>query len=73
MLRDGLTEIQRKVKEEKKQLRRQVRELEDSYKSRTGKNLYKEDRDPFETTYQLYKITKAKLKLIEALLSKNKF
>ena len=48
-----------------------MKELEDSYKSKTGKKLHKEDRDPFETTYQQYKTSKAKLKLVDALLSKN--
>ena len=71
IFREGLAEIQRKIKQEKKQLRREVKELEDSYQSKTGKKLHREDRDPFEKTYQLYKTSKAKLKLIDALLSKS--
>ena len=32
--------------------------------------MQREDREPLDKTYQLYKNTKAKLKLIDALLSK---
>jgi len=70
MSREELLEIQRRVREEKKQLRRTVKELEDTFKTKTGRKLQKEDREPFEKTYQLYKTTKSKLKLIDALLSK---
>ena len=68
--REDLQNIQRRVREEKKQLRRTVKEFEDTYKTKTGRKLKKEDREPFEKTYQLYKTTKSKLKLIDALLSK---
>jgi len=70
MSREDLQNIQRRVREEKKQLRRTVKEFEDTYKTKTGRKLKKEDREPFEKTYQLYKTTKSKLKLIDALLSK---
>lgn len=70
MSRDELVDIQRRVREEKKQLRRTVKEFEDTFKTKTGRKLQKEDREPFEKTYQLYKTTKSKLKLIDALLSK---
>jgi len=70
MSREELVDIQRRVREEKKQLRRTVKEFEDTFKTRTGRKLQKEDREPFEKTYQLYKTTKSKLKLIDALLSK---
>ena len=69
--REDLLEIQRRVREEKKQLRRSVKEFEDTFKTRTGRKLMKEDREPFEVTYQTYKTTKSKLKLIDALLSKS--
>eukprot|EP00092_Neocalanus_flemingeri_P019741 GFUD01021381.1.p1 GENE.GFUD01021381.1~~GFUD01021381.1.p1 ORF type:complete len:979 (+),score=194.06 GFUD01021381.1:418-3354(+) len=70
MSREELVDIQRRVREEKKQLRRTVKEFEDTFKTKTGRKLQKEDREPFEKTYQLYKTTKSKLKLIDALLSK---
>lgn len=70
MTRYELMKTQRKVKEEKRRLRRTVKELEEGVRSQTGKKIQKEDREPFDCTYQLYKSTKAKLKLIEALLSK---
>ena len=58
------------MKEDKKQLRRSVKEFEDTFKTQTGRMLLKDDKEPFEKTYQQYKTTKAKLKLIDALLSK---
>jgi len=70
MSRDELVDIQRRVREEKKQLRRTVKEFEETFKTKTGRKLQKEDREPFDKTYQLYKTTKSKLKLIDALLSK---
>ena len=70
IFREELVDIQRRVREEKKQLRRTVKEFEDTFKTKTGRKLQKEDREPFEKTYQLYKTTKSKLKLIDALLSK---
>ena len=68
--REELVDIQRRVREEKKQLRRTVKEFEETFKTKTGRKIQKEDREPFEKTYQLYKTTKSKLKLIDALLSK---
>jgi len=65
-----LLEIQKRVREDKKQLRRSVKEFEDTFKTQTGRMLLKDDKEPFEKTYQQYKTTKAKLKLIDALLSK---
>merc|ERR1712142_400011 len=70
MSREELVDIQRRVREEKKQLRRTVKEFEETFKTKTGRKLQKDDREPFEKTYQLYKTTKSKLKLIDALLSK---
>eukprot|EP00091_Calanus_sinicus_P002712 TRINITY_DN12807_c0_g1_i1.p1 TRINITY_DN12807_c0_g1~~TRINITY_DN12807_c0_g1_i1.p1 ORF type:complete len:454 (+),score=93.15 TRINITY_DN12807_c0_g1_i1:148-1509(+) len=70
MSRDELVDIQRRVREEKKQLRRTVKEFEDTFKTKTGRKLQREDREPFEKTYQLYKTTKSKLKLIDALFVK---
>jgi len=65
-----LVEIQRRFREEKKQLKRTVKEFEDSFKTKTVRKLHREDREPIEKTYQLYKTTRSRLKLIDALLSK---
>jgi len=48
-----------------------VKEFEETFRTRTGRKLQKEDRFPFEATYANYKNTKSKLKLIDALMSKH--
>ncbi|XP_075233309.1 protein FAM13A isoform X2 [Lycorma delicatula] len=68
--RSELAEQQKTTREEKKRLRRQLREFEDEFQSRTGRKLQKEDRLPMETIYTDYKHVKAKLRLLEALLTK---
>jgi len=70
MSRADLGDIQRKVREEKRKLRRTVKEFEETFRSKTGRKLQKEDREPLESTYANYKNTKSKLKLIDALMSK---
>lgn len=61
---------QRSTKEEKKRLRRSLREFEEDFQLRTGKKLQREDRLPMEGIYSSYKQAKAKLRLLEALVSK---
>lgn len=68
--RSELVEQQKSTREEKKKLRRQLREFEDEFQNRTGRKLQKEDRLPMETVYTDYKHIKAKLRLLEALLKK---
>ncbi|PSN31928.1 hypothetical protein C0J52_21773 [Blattella germanica] len=58
---------QRTTREEKKRLRRSLREYEEDFQRRTGKKLQREDRLPMEGTYIAYKQAKAKLRLLEAL------
>jgi hypothetical protein len=61
---------QRTTCEEKKQLRRLLREFEEDFQHRTGKKPQREDRVPMESTYVAYKQAKAKLRLLEALVTK---
>lgn len=68
--REELQEIQRRVREEKRAARRAVKEFEEAFRSQTGRRLTREDREPLDTTYRSYKMSKSQLKLINALLSK---
>ncbi|KDR20506.1 hypothetical protein L798_04895, partial [Zootermopsis nevadensis] len=61
---------QRTTREEKKRLRRSLREYEEDFQRRTGKKLQREDRVPMENMYVAYKQAKAKLRLLEALVTK---
>lgn len=63
---------QKATREEKKRLRRSLREFEEECQNRTGRKLLREDRLPMEQTYIQYKHAKAKLRLLEALLTKKK-
>lgn len=63
---------QKTTREEKKRLRRSLREFEEECQIRTGRKLLREDRLPMEQTYIQYKHAKAKLRLLEALLTKKK-
>lgn len=60
------------IKEEKKQLRRSIKEFEHSFEEKNGRKMLKSDRKLFEETYNLYKQKKAKLRLLDALLKKQK-
>lgn len=67
---DELIEQQRVTNEEKKQLRRSLKEFENDFQTKTGRKLQKDDRVPMEGTYSNYKQAKAKLRLLEALIAK---
>ena len=70
--RDELLQQQRIAKEEKKRLRRALKELEMQYEARAGRRMQRKDRGPDVTMiYDSYKQTKAKLRLISALLAKS--
>ena len=71
MTRGELLKTFKQVREEKKIARRAVKEFEDRFSTLTGRKVTKEDREPLEKTYQVYKTSKSKLKLINALLSKS--
>ncbi|XP_076877441.1 protein FAM13B isoform X2 [Brachyhypopomus gauderio] len=59
-----------KARAEKKKLRRTIREFEDRFYQQTGRNVQKEDRVPMMDEYKEYKRIKAKLRLLEVLISK---
>lgn len=56
--------------EEKKELRRKIKEFELDVQLKSGKMIQKEDKAPMENVYITYKKTKAKLRLLEALVGK---
>lgn len=63
---------QRITKEEKKRLRRALKELEMQFEARAGRRMQRDDRGPqVNMVYDSYKQTKAKLRLISALLAKS--
>ncbi|KAM4555535.1 protein FAM13B isoform 5-T6 [Odontesthes bonariensis] len=59
-----------KARAEKKKLRKTIREFEDSFYQHNGRNVQKEDRVPMLEEYREYKRIKAKLRLLEVLISK---
>ena len=65
-----LKERRKEAKEQKKKLRRSLRQFEERYEREHGHKLAKEDRGIMEQTYGDYKHAKAKLRLLEALISK---
>lgn len=68
MSRYELLQVLRRTRDEKKGYRRRIKEMEEAFKRETGRKLLKEDREG--KVFQLYKNAKAKIKLIDALLSK---
>lgn len=58
--------------EEKKVLKRAIKEYEFDVQQKTGKMLQKEDKIPIQQLYKNYKKIKSKIKLLEALLVKQK-
>lgn len=58
------------VREEKKQLRRTIKEFEHNFEEINGRKMLKSDRNSIEETYALYKQKKAKLRLLDALVKK---
>ncbi|XP_039293377.1 protein FAM13A [Nilaparvata lugens] len=68
--RNELLDQHKTTREEKKRLRRQLHEFEDELESKMGRKLQREDRQPMDALYTQYKHVKAKLRLIEALITK---
>ncbi|XP_077999668.1 protein FAM13A-like isoform X3 [Glandiceps talaboti] len=66
-----LLEKQIQAKNDKKRLRKVLREFEDAFFKRTARKVQKEDRVPMESEYAEYKQVKARLRLLEALISKH--
>uniref|UniRef100_A0A673A103 FAM13A-like domain-containing protein n=1 Tax=Sphaeramia orbicularis TaxID=375764 RepID=A0A673A103_9TELE len=65
-----LLECLRQTRAEKKARRKVLREFEEEFHRQTGRICQKEDRTPMKDEYQEYKQLKAKLRLLEVLLSK---
>ncbi|XP_020940474.1 protein FAM13B isoform X11 [Sus scrofa] len=59
-----------KARAEKKKLRKTLREFEEAFYQQNGRNAQKEDRVPVLEEYREYKKIKAKLRLLEVLISK---
>ncbi|XP_015205258.1 protein FAM13B isoform X1 [Lepisosteus oculatus] len=59
-----------KARADKKKLRKSIREFEDEFYQQNGRNVQKEDRAPMMDEYKEYKRIKAKLRLLEVLISK---
>ncbi|XP_041123199.1 protein FAM13B-like isoform X6 [Polyodon spathula] len=59
-----------KARADKKQLRKSLRDFEDDFYQQNGRNVQKEDRSPMWVEYKEYKRIKAKLRLLEVLISK---
>lgn len=58
------------VRDEKRQLRRTIREFEQVFEQQNGRKMLKSDRLAIEETYAKYKQKKAKLRLLDALVRK---
>ncbi|CAH1390316.1 unnamed protein product [Nezara viridula] len=67
-----LLELAKTTREEKKRLRRNLREYEQEFQAKTGRKPQKEDRQSLDTLYLEYKNAKAKLRFIDALVAKLK-
>ncbi|GFU40363.1 protein FAM13A [Trichonephila clavipes] len=58
------------VRDEKRRLRKILREFEEQFKKEHGRKVQREDKRSMEPCYTEYKNAKAKLKLLEALVAK---
>ncbi|KAM9792804.1 protein FAM13A [Neosynchiropus ocellatus] len=65
-----LVEQLQEAREEKKRIRKNLKEFEDEFFRQNGRNAQKEDRSPLAVEYSEYKHVKAKLRLLEVLISK---
>ncbi|XP_060913623.1 protein FAM13A isoform X1 [Labrus mixtus] len=67
---EELVEQLQETREEKKRIRKNLKEFEDQFFRQNGRNVQKEDRSPLAVEYSEYKHVKAKLRLLEVLISK---
>ncbi|XP_054447719.1 protein FAM13A isoform X2 [Pteronotus mesoamericanus] len=65
-----LLEHLQEMREEKKRIRKKLRDFEDNFFRQNGRNVQKEDRTTMAGEYNEYKHIKAKLRLLEVLISK---
>ncbi|XP_055032127.1 protein FAM13C isoform X1 [Misgurnus anguillicaudatus] len=68
--RSELLECLRETRAEKRRRRKAIREFEEQFYRQMGRSAQKDDRIPMAEEYQEYKSLKAKLRLLEVLLSK---
>ncbi|TSK14551.1 Protein FAM13C [Bagarius yarrelli] len=68
--RSELLQCLRETRAEKKRRRKAIREFEEQFFRQMGRAAQKDDRIPMSEEYQEYKSLKAKLRLLEVLLSK---
>ncbi|XP_060794889.1 protein FAM13C [Neoarius graeffei] len=68
--RSELLQCLRETRVEKKRRRKAIREFEEQFFRQMGRTAQKDDRIPMTEEYQEYKSLKAKLRLLEVLLSK---
>ncbi|NXK02858.1 FA13C protein, partial [Herpetotheres cachinnans] len=66
-----LLEHLRETRADKKRLRKALREFEEQFYKQTGRSPQKEDRVPMAEEYSEYKHAKAKIRLLEVLISKH--
>ncbi|XP_055499133.1 protein FAM13B-like isoform X1 [Leucoraja erinacea] len=59
-----------KARDERKNLRKTLREFEEEFYQKNGRNVQKEDRAPMIEEYREYKRIKARVRLLEVLVSK---
>ncbi|XP_067852367.1 protein FAM13B isoform X2 [Heptranchias perlo] len=59
-----------KARDDRKKLRKTLREFEEEFYQKNGRNVQKEDRAPMIEEYREYKRIKARVRLLEALISK---
>ena len=69
MTKDELRNAVMEMKGQKGRLKQLIKEFEQGAQAKTGRKVTKEERAPIENIYHSYKKTKARIKLIEALLS----
>uniref|UniRef100_A0A1A9W0Y3 FAM13A-like domain-containing protein n=1 Tax=Glossina brevipalpis TaxID=37001 RepID=A0A1A9W0Y3_9MUSC len=67
---EQLWELLEKTREEKKLLKRTIREYETIFEEQMGRKMLKNDRKTIEDTYVQYKEKKAKTRLLQALIKK---
>nr|XP_023683457.1 protein FAM13A-like [Paramormyrops kingsleyae] len=65
-----LVEQLQEARDEKRRVRQKLREFEEAFFRLNGRNVQKEERSLLAKEYSEYKHIKAKLKLLEVLISK---
>ena len=69
MTKEELRNAVMEMKGQKGRLKQLIKEFDQCVQAKTGRKVTKEERAPIENIYHSYKKTKARIKLIEALLS----